>query len=254
MSRIHVPFGTTAAGAVGVVLCIAPCASAAVVGFTDLAAFNAAAGSPPITINFDNIAPGTDIGNTTIAGVQFLQSGSPLQVVAAADTFTPAGVFSSTPDPSVNKLPATSGANVLSPGGAQLGSGAQFDQDGVELRFAAPVSAFGFDLLSQSRDGFSFSGIQVLDSNGGTLLNTGIPIGSNPGAAGGSDFFGVVSDASDISRILLTEGDGDTTNPDANVGYDTFRFTAPVPEPAVGGVGLTALALMLRRRQKRVQR
>src|SRR5262245_25498340 len=56
--------------------------------YGDLAGFNTAAGSPPISINFDTIVPGTDITDTTINGVKFLGPGSRLKIVTGASTST----------------------------------------------------------------------------------------------------------------------------------------------------------------------
>src|SRR5262245_2124279 len=89
-------------------------ASAAVTVFArNLAGFDAAAGNPPIVVDFDAIPFGTDIGGTTIAGLTFTPSagGAPLIVVEAADTVTP-GTFSGLVDASTNVFPATSGAAV----------------------------------------------------------------------------------------------------------------------------------------------
>jgi hypothetical protein len=87
-----------------------------------LAGFNTAAGAPPISIDFDGIAPGTNLNGMTLAGVTFQPSatGAPLLVVPGNDTFTPSG-FSGVDDPATNRLFPTSGANVLSPGGLRLG-------------------------------------------------------------------------------------------------------------------------------------
>ena len=68
--------------------------------------------------------------------------------------------FAGAPNPANNTLGATSGANVLSPGGVTLGPGPDdaVENDDLTLEFATPVSAFGFDHLAQSADGFSFTG------------------------------------------------------------------------------------------------
>src|SRR5439155_13842981 len=49
----------------------------------DLTGFNAAAGNPPVVVDFDGITSGTDIGGQTIDGVTFSPSvtGAPLRVV-----------------------------------------------------------------------------------------------------------------------------------------------------------------------------
>ena len=91
----------------------------------DLAGFNAAGGNPPVVVDFDDIAPGTDIGGQVLGGVRFDPSatGAPLIVVRAAETATPAAGYTGIVDAATNSLPATTGANVLSPGGPTLGPG-----------------------------------------------------------------------------------------------------------------------------------
>jgi hypothetical protein len=86
--------------AVTLALLIAEQASAGVVIFDHntnggLAGFNTAAGTPPVSIDFDGIAPGTNLNGMTIAGVTFQPSatGAPLIVVPGNDTFTPPGFF-----------------------------------------------------------------------------------------------------------------------------------------------------------------
>jgi hypothetical protein len=225
---------------------VAPANGAVTTFSNDLAGFNAAAGNPDIQIDFDAIAPGTDITGQSIAGVTFVGPGSPLIVVPAASTFTPPNVFGGTPNPETNVLPATSGLNVLSPGGAELGTG-NLQEDSLTLVFSSPVSAFGFDHLSQSADGFSFTSIAIFDADGNTLFSGTVPIsGFSGGAPGGADFFGVVSSSPNIARIVITEDDRNTTFPDANIGFDTFRFAA-IPEPAFVSLVLPML-VMLRRR------
>ncbi len=227
----------------------------------DLSGFNAAAGNPPISIDFDGIAPGTDIGSQTIAGVLFQALGSPLIVVRGADTTTVGG-YSGVLDPDTNKLFPTSGENVLSPGGTTLGPGpdAAIEQDSLQLTFATPLTAFGFDHLSQSADGFSFTSIQVFDTSNALLFSGTVPIsninGQGGGAPGGADFWGIVSQSANIARIVINEGDGDSSFPDNNIGYDTFRFvpsinSANAPEPATASLltlCLIPLAARLRRR------
>ena len=195
----------------------------------DLNGFNAAAGNPPIGVDFDSTAPGTDIGGTTINGVLFTATGSPLIVVKGADTQT-SGAYSGVVDASTNKLLPTSGANVLSPGGAVLSPGpdAAVEDDGVEIEFDSPVKAVGFDHLSQSADGFGFTSVQVFDDANNSLFSGTIPIsnvGGLPGGnPGGADFWGIVSDTANIDVVRITEGDADANFPDNNIGFDTLRF------------------------------
>lgn len=98
----------------------------------------------PEVITFDDIAPGTDIAGTTIGGVTFtIPDGNTLQVVTAASTFTTGG-FTGVIDASTNTLIATSGANVLSPGGPVLVPGPALAQrDSLQLDFSTPQSRRG---------------------------------------------------------------------------------------------------------------
>ncbi len=198
----------------------------------DQAGFDAAAGSPPVAVDFDSIAPGTDIGGMTIGGLTFMPSatGAALIVVKASDTTTHAGSFSGVIDASTNVLPATSGANVLSPGGTTLGPGPDpaVENDDLVVTFTTPVSAVGFDLLSQSADGFSGTSITVFDGTNAVLFSGAMPISNlgGGGAPAGADFWGIVSDANDIARVEVDENDSNAANPDSNVGYDTFRVAS----------------------------
>lgn len=228
-----------------------PAAASLTIYEGNLAGFNAAAGSPPVTIDFESLL-GQNLSGQTVSGVTFLHSGTTtLDVVTAASTISLLGGPTHT-------LPATSGANVLSPGGATLPGGPSVDeQDAIDLVFATPVSAFGLDILFESLDGFSLFGYTIFDQYGGVLAsNSFITI---PGiCCSGSYFLGWVSDdpTTHIARIRFNENDSDSVNPDANVGYDTFRFFAPtsaVPEPAswammLTGFGIAALALRRKRR------
>ena len=225
--------------------------------FNDLSGFNTAAGSPPVSLDFDSIAAGTDISGTTINGVTFTQLGSPLIVVKGSDTFTPGPDFGlSNPNP--YSLHPTSGDNVLSPGGTKLGAGPDpaTQLDSMELTFSSPVSAFGFDLIYQSNDGASFVGIQVFDSNNNSVYNNGF-IPSSGAGPGLSDFWGFVVDPGDagISKIVISEFDENNANPDSNIGFDTFRYGAAtgVPEPSslmMLGSGLLAAIGGLRRARR----
>jgi hypothetical protein len=235
------------AGIVTVVaLSLVAACEAAVTGFPkNLAGFNAAAGDPPVAIDFDEIVSGTDITGTTISGVTFVGPGAALIVVRGADTFTPGG-FGGVLDPNTNKLFPTSGENVLSPGGVTLGPGSNpaVEDDDLTLEFAEPVSAFGFDHLSQSSDGYGFTSIQVFDPSNVLLFSGMVPIsnidGMGGGAAGGADFWGIVSDTANIKRIVIDEGDGNSTYPDCNIGFDTFRYF-PAVEPKGNISGLVTL-------------
>lgn len=208
-----------------------PRASAVTIYAQNLAGFNAASGNAPIAINFDTIASGTNLGGQTIAGLKFIQTGSPLLVVSSTQTV---GVYAGAPNPATNFLPPTTGQHVLSPGGSNLAPGPDPDieWDSLTLEFDTPTRAFGFDHLSQSADGYSFTSIAVYDSSNLLLYSNFLPIsnlGYGGGSPGGADFWGIVSESANIKRIVITESDGNDQFPDNNIGFDTFRFTAPAP-------------------------
>lgn len=227
-------------------------------GAAGLTAFNAAAGNPGVAISFDALSG--DINGNTIGGVTFASfGGNTLEVVNGADTVTGpnyAGIINA----NTNKLFATSGDKVLSPGGTELVPGpATGEQDSLQLDFASPFAAFGLDILFQSYDAAPLVNYLVYDQNlvlialGGIIGN-----GQGGGAPGGSVFFGVTSDnaATHIGRIVFVESDSNNIFPDNNVGYDTFRFGRPdgaIPEPGtwalmILGFGLAGAAMRRRGR------
>lgn len=218
-------------------------ASAAVTVFAqNLAGFNAAAGNPPVVMDFDGIPANTDITGQTLAGITFMGPAAPLIVVVGNDTFTPGG-FSGAPNPQSNKLFPTSGQHVLSPGGLELAPGpSPLQVDHLTLIFETPVSAFGFDHLSQSADGFSFTTIAVFDQNNVQLHSGSVPISNlgGGGAPAGADFWGIVSTEANVKRVQILEQDGDAQFPDCNIGFDTIRvFPAPcVATPDLDGNGI----------------
>jgi hypothetical protein len=208
----------------------------------DLAGFNAAAGTPPVVVDFDNVAAGTDITGTTLSGINFdlgnsPQPFAPLIVVPGAATFTPDG-FSGVSDASTNKLLPTSGANVLSPGGLQLAPGYNLllENDDLKITFDQPVSAVGFDIIFQELDFYSAVGVTIRDANGNVLYsNPNLPDGSGQGggAPGGAVFFGFVSSRANIATVVIDEVDDNNQFPDANIGFDTFRVKRIIPAVVV---------------------
>ncbi len=215
----------------------------------DLSGFVGAAGTSSIALDFDSIGSGTNIGSQTYNGATFAATGGDLIVVKASDTFSTPGGFPGFDDLSGFTLPSTSGENVLSPGGAELVPGPDIrENDGLQIAFASGTRYFGFDHLSQSRDGFSFTAIDVFDDQDQVLYSGGVPIGSNSPWSGGSDFWGIVSDTN-IAKVIVYEYDQNNGNPDSNIGYDSLRYEA-VPEPAtlaLVGLGLAAVAKRRRR-------
>lgn len=211
-------------------------------GNDQLAPFNTAAGNPPISIDFDSIPPGTNIPNEIIVGTKLSStSGNALTVVDASTTtsYCCGDQF---------RLYATSGKNVLSPGGADLVGGPDIrEEDGLQIDFATPVSGFGTDLLFQHLDGASFVGVTVYGLDHVTPLYSNSFLSIPFVDSGDSFFVGFFSNnpATDISRIVFNEFDGDSINPDSNIGYDTMRFiAAPIPEPSAYAMLLAGLGLL----------
>ena len=106
------------------------------------AGFDAAAGSPPVIIDFDDIAPGTDVSNAMLSGVTLRKSSSssaPLIVVRGVDTSTTSGYHFARILPPTSCSPRAA-RNVLSPGGTQLvpGPNAMLENDDLVLDFDPP--------------------------------------------------------------------------------------------------------------------
>jgi hypothetical protein len=217
---------------------VRPASAAVTPFFNDLAGFNAAGAFPPVVMNFDAIAPGANLTGVTFpwlggfftgSNVTFSTPGAPLLVEKAASTFSTGG-FVPPAVPWLHKLFATSGANVLSPGGAALVPGPNpfWENDDLVLTFNPPVRAIGMDILYQSLDGQSYVEVYALSSTGAILYHHPmIPIpGLGAGAPGGSSFMGLVCTpgSTPIARLIINEFDDNNGNPDSNVGYDTIRM------------------------------
>jgi len=242
----------------GLVLLLSSTATgeAAVISFqNNLAGFNAAAGSPPLSIDFESQSG--NIAGNTIAGATFSSPpGNTLEVVAGASTTTIAADFSGIINAATNKLLPTSGVNVLSPGGTALVPGSQLgERDSLQIDFATPVSAFGIDILLQSLDfapfvSFELFGPALASVLSGDIVDQGF---GNGGAPGGDVFIGFVSNdpLTNIRRIIFTETDDNAVFPDANIGYDTLRFvvSSDVPEPATLLLLASGLAALAARRR-----
>jgi hypothetical protein len=202
--------------------------------FGDAAGFDAVSHAP-VRTDFDHVRSGTNVDGRQLGGARFSSGGgdsaAPI-VVRAADTFTPPGFVSPVPfDPGDHKLAATSGSMVLSPGGARLGPGLDppVENDDLVVTFGHPVTAVGFDVLFQSLDCCSYVAIDVRDQSGAVLAHfdpmpTGQPESADFGPAG-SVFVGFTASAPSIASVTIDEYDDNNIFPDANIGYDTFRYT-----------------------------
>jgi len=204
--------------------------------FNSLASFNGAAGSDHTRITFDEMAPNIDVTGRVVSGVTFNRVNSrplsaALMVVRDVDTFTPPA-FEGVASAAANRLFATSGGNILSPGGAELSPGPNdaTERDGLRLDFSVPVMAVGFDLLFQSLDCCSFVELSVFGPSGELLysnpfIDSGRGDGGDPG---GSIFVGFVSAFKNIASVVVDEFDNDNVFPDANIGYDTLRIVPDI--------------------------
>lgn len=188
----------------------------------DLAGFNAAAGNPPIIIDFDGIPPGTDPTAAPIAGVTFAAPGAPLLVVRGADTCIPNEAPTCT-----HRLYPTSGENCLSPGGTVLEEGnPAIENDDLSLTFSSPVAAFGIDLLEANLNTGDYIFIRAFDLEGMQIFTSVIHTpgdGDPPNGTPGSHFFGIVSSVPNIARVEFDETD--SSDSDSNIGYDTIRVS-----------------------------
>lgn len=225
-------------------------ASAEVRIFSDRRMFDGIGGRPPVVVDFDDLAPGGDLGvargardtldNVAPGGIEFVAGMAPLIVVRGSDTFLGPG-YVDVRQPSRHRLVPTSGERLLSPGGEELAAGptAALEDDDITLVFDPPVSAVGFDLLTPSADGMSFVDVAVIAIDGrvlhaGRVATRGLAAG--PGGQWpppSDDFFGVVSAANDIALVVLDELDQDPVCPDSNIGIDTIAF-APAPTGRAG--------------------
>jgi RHS repeat-associated protein len=203
----------------------------------DVARFNILASNPTILVDFDNIASDTNITGNTYNGILFENGNqpspsSPLIVVKGSETFTPIG-FGGVTNIATNKLLATSGENVLSPGGKELAPANPLkENDDIKLTFDEPVAAVGFDILFQSYDFYGAVKVIIYDPQGVVLYqNNNLPVSSpaGGGAAGGKEFYGFISKRSNIKSIIIDEFDGDSTFPDANIGIDSIRIQKILP-------------------------
>jgi len=202
---------------VAALVALAPRSGTAQTYYTNRAAFLVDPGVTTTTaIDFDGMAPGTDLTNQTVFGVTFGAPGSvPLQVILGST-----GVQ--------NPMIPSSGLNVLSPGG----SDPALEEDDLTLTFATPVRAAGLDVVFDVPDGSSFTSISFFDTSNTLLFSDSfIPA---PNGAPGSQFVGLVSSSANIARIVLDEFD--PTANDDNVAYDSIVFSPAAAAPGGGGV------------------
>jgi len=196
--------------------------------YFDRAAFNADPNTGATVIeDFDSDTPLTDLTNQTRSGMTLTSpSGSPLTVIQASE-----GV----------RFPmnASSGKNVLSPGGSDKGS----QNDDLTIMFTAPVQAFGLDVVFDVPDGLSFVSVTFRDVTGAVLASNGFipaPIGLP-----GYTFVGFVSDSANIASVTFDEFDDSAD--DDNVAYDTLTVSVPTP----GSLALLAMGGLVMARRKR---
>jgi hypothetical protein len=198
------------------------------------ASFCERSGSAPLVMTFDEFGSGQILSHQVVEGVDLRGGLAPLLVVAADETSLGEG-YENVADGTAYRLHATSGRNILSPGGSLLAAGPNpaVEDDDVTIRFNPPVAAVGFDFLTPSLDGMSFTSVTVIGIDG-EVLHSGdvsLPHAQAEGTAyppSGSVFWGFVAENRVISEVRIDERDGDPSCPDANIGIDSIRF-APAP-------------------------
>ena len=184
-------------------------------------------------VTFDDLAPWTDVEGQTVDGVYFKTpwlgcdpyGGSTYR--CGTQTSAPLTVITG-----ITGMPATTGANLLSPGGTDIAacSDPSLDNDDLVLHFMEPVSAVGLDVILQI-DGGSNLGVRVLGSSGNILYDEPdvqivMPITPYTGVR----FIGFISDTEDIARVEIDEYDEECTGYDAHVGYDSIVYADPLNE------------------------
>lgn len=198
--------------------------------FDDAEAFAAASGGAPIVVDFDELQAGSDAAQLESPGVRFVANVAPLLVVRAEATRMPA-TYANVADPSPYVLRATTGEQILSPGGVVLAPGPNptVEDDDVSLVFDPPVAAVGFDVLFASADSMSFTDVTVVDVDGHVLYTGSVTMQCaetvpNGFAGPGSAFWGFVADECVIAEVRIDERDDNAECPDANIGLDSLRF------------------------------
>ena len=184
-------------------------------------------------VTFDDLAPWTDVEGQTVDGIYFKTpwlgcdpyGGSAYR--CGTQTSAPLTVITG-----ITGMPATTGVNLLSPGGTDIAacSDPSLDNDDLVLHFMEPVSAVGLDVILQI-DGGSNLGVRVLGSSGNILYDEPdvqivMPITPYTGVR----FIGFISDTEDIARVEIDEYDEECTGYDAHVGYDSIVYADPLNE------------------------
>ncbi|MDX2117190.1 MAG: hypothetical protein SFY96_03295 [Planctomycetota bacterium] len=197
--------------------------------YFDRAQFNADANTGATAVEgFDSYDPGSNLTGATLNGMTLTGAANmPLMVIRAAD-----GVR--------NPMASTSGMNVLSPGGSNIG----LEEDDLTITFATAVQAFGLDVIFDAPDGASFVGVTFRDVTGAIIASNGfIPA---PNGAPGFTFVGFVSDRANIASVTFDEFDPSPL--DDHVAYDSLTVSVPTPGSlALLGIGGMVIARRGRR-------
>ncbi|HTD04891.1 PEP-CTERM sorting domain-containing protein [Undibacterium sp.] len=225
--------------ALAAILSAALPASAAIIGFQNLALFNAASsGWTKTTTNFDSTAAGT----TYAAGTGPAGSGF---------TMTLGGVDAGSNVPAVNnQFWTTSGTNYL---GLNNGDGALEQGDTLTFNFLAPVRAFGFFAIGSSD---VIAGDYTLATGADSIGNSGIAALTDPSNGSFAYFLGFVADGpgESFSSVSFSVADRGllfglpTSLDDIVVAAVSDSNPEPVPEPGsvalmlIGLLGFSALA------------
>jgi hypothetical protein len=238
----------------GLLLLLAGRASAAPGAFTSRASFDAAVPGGTVSVDFESLAPGTDVGGSTRTA-----PGAAAGVVLPPDLLDvlhPAGPPLALHVVAGPDNPAASGSNSL--GTYDPGNFDAFVAGtDLDLVFTSPLEAFGLVVVTPEEPGLAlFDGDLQLLVPGEATASLTLADGQSLGSFGGREyrayFLGVVG-AAPFQQASLVAG---IAAPTSGFFFNVDDLAIPVPEPgraislAVGAALLAALA-RLRKREVR---